>query len=299
MRLIQVTRKQVLACLVACVMLFSYNHFYRIKLQNALNMRGAKVQPQVYEARALTEIARKACKRPPTSRHEILMWIASLLQEHKIEYALHFGTQLGAIHRHDIIPWTCDVDILVPSLFNSNRNPSAKRFFQRLVCDDSGGAAPDRCAPGWCAFGSVGTKVFHIRFNASTMEVCPNSKKSVYMDIYSTMKRGNYETNAVQWPRPKSEEDLVANPSHYLFGSKTGVHPRGVFLSHKDIFPINKTGAVIRKRHYPSVRHPELLMQKLYGKHWDKPDPRFDTSMCKWGWCWTGNGLEYMERNRI
>ena len=107
-------------------------------------------------------------------------WFANLLEANDIEYVLHWGTLLGALRNKSIIPWTCDIDILLPKLLERGEQEngdkrrgrsSTFKFLSELICDDDGGKSPERCA-GFCAFGKVSEKVFHVRFDSGKMEMC-------------------------------------------------------------------------------------------------------------------------------
>ena len=244
--------------------------------------------------RTASALVRAACANPPRTRGEIITWFADLLEENHIDYVLFWGTLLGAIRDGSIIPWTCDVDILIPQLFKPrNKKSRAQLFLEELICDDKGGTEPERCN-GYCAFGKVNKRVFHVRFDPSTIETCPGeSGGTVYLDVYGMMKHGRYKTKGIDWPK-KSDEEARSNPSHYFFGSKYGGSPRGTFMDHREFYPINTTGALLNGRWYPTPRKSEVLMRVQYGKHWRTPDQNFQTNWCGWGWCVTSFGLERM-----
>lgn len=263
------------------------------RLHIGLTSNRPVARPIAVKRRNATALVRAACTHPPRTRGEILSWFADFLEEHRIDYVLFKGTLLGALRGRKIIPWTCDVDILLPRLFvpRSNTKSHARMLLEELICDDDGGAAPERCV-GFCVFGKVNAKVFHVRFDPNTIEACPGeSGGSVYLDVYGMMKRGRFKTTGIEWPE-KSEEEARTNPSHYLFGSKFGGVPHGVFLDYAEIYPINKTGSLIDGRRYPSLRKPKVLIRKVYGTHWRNPDPNFHPNWCRWGWCLTSFGLE-------
>jgi len=79
----------------------------------------------------------------PVTRFEMLVYITSRLDSAEIPYMLTYGTLLGAVRDHSIIPWTEDVDVLLP--FMADDVPRIQKFcavdpcmtFSKFVIDST------------------------------------------------------------------------------------------------------------------------------------------------------------------
>ena len=231
-------------------------------------------RPQSTPPRPVTELARQACLNPPTTRSQMVPWFSDLLKQHDIPFFIAYGTLLGAVRNERVIPWTCDIDFVIPSLQQSRKT---EQFFSDLVCDDEGDD-PYRCMH-YCVLGRTNEPVFHMRFNAETMERCQKRKhdsntennirsnvhtvptspgtprtpqtpgakyglgEPVYLDVYGVLSQETANTKK-GWPSRTAEEQRV-NPSLYMVGSKDNAKKHGHFLTTNDIYPLNMTGAII------------------------------------------------------
>ena len=45
---------------------------------------------------------------------DIVKWVKKFCKEHNLKFALAYGTCIGAVRHHGIIPWDDDIDILLP-----------------------------------------------------------------------------------------------------------------------------------------------------------------------------------------
>ena len=72
---------------------------------------------------------------------DILKRIADFCEEHSINYFLGFGTMIGAVRHHGMIPWDYDIDVLMPRndyerfirLFNEKNTDKDLEVLSRLI----------------------------------------------------------------------------------------------------------------------------------------------------------------------
>jgi hypothetical protein len=257
-------------------------------------------------ARQATPRALQACLAPPQTREAMLVWFTTLLNAHNIRYFLGWGTLLGAIRNQRIIPWTCDVDLILPDLWTSRSQ--ARSFFAEFVCDltddkNTGGAA--NYCDNYCLLGKPNDEVFHLTFNPDkvSMELCRETGSNVavtqfmgggkpaYLDIYSVLNQ-NDRNSKKDWPLPqRTDKERHQNPYIYFVGSKWKGKPSGHFLMHDDVYPLNLTGATVQGKFYPTMRQPEKMLTDVFGAEWRIPDDSWEGSWCLFGWCWTKRGV--------
>ena len=280
--------------------------------------------PAVQTPRLATPAAVQACTNPPRTRLEMLEWFADLLEQNDIPYALLWGTLLGAHRDQQIIPWTCDIDFLLLGELSGKWWSPDITLFEELLCNDDDGAAPQRCS-NFCALGSPNPSFFKVRFNGkhhsygnskdvNVVEQCEGGLKwalrsfmggmwsdlhghgePAYIDVYTLVNERYHLTNPNPWDKDdwpeRTAEERHANPYQYFAGSRDSGFPNGVMFLHDDVFPINKTGATIAGRQYPTIRHPEKMLIDAYGERWQIPDEHWEMRWCFFGWCWTRGRL--------
>jgi len=163
---------------------------------------------------------------------DILSYTADFLEHHNLEYYLTYGTLLGAVRDRDIIPWTADVDIVVPEASSAalrDADPETSPLLQGLTFakERVRGIPPllRGCHPAI--------------YNASHKP----GKSIRYLDIY-----------AVPWIEAK-------DPSKSINSSK---------LFRRDN-PQDKY-VEIRGRKFPGPVPAEEFLTKFYGKNWTTPD---------------------------
>lgn len=225
---------------------------------------GTTTATTVATARQATPRALQACLAPPQTREAMLVWFTTLLNATNIPYFLAWGTLLGAIRNQRIIPWTCDVDLIVPDLGTSR----AKSFFAEFVCDPTDekntGGATNYC-DNYCLLGKPNDSVFHLVFNPDkvSMEPCRETGsnfavaqgmgrgKPAYLDIYTVLSQNDLNSKK-DWPLmpQRTDKERHLNPYIYFVGSKWKGKPSGHFLMHDDVYPLNLTGAIVQGSKY-------------------------------------------------
>ena len=198
------------------------------------------VRHAVLAVSALEALQRKDC---PKTRATMLRWIASDLEEHQVPYFVSYGTLLGAQRENNVIPWTADIDICVPSLIKESTRTV---FSQMATCFD---VEP-----------YIDSDLFHLYSKAADVEVVSHGwlrRSTAYVDVYGAFGRGEAVTS----------EALL-----YLVGSHSARNPDGITLLESLVFPINASGVRIGDRSYAAPRDPEALLEIMYGKEWRTPD---------------------------
>ena len=234
-------------------------------------------------------------RTPPKTKSELLSWFADLLEKDKIAYFVAFGTLLGAIRNQRIIPWTCDVDIVIPDL----RTAKVQQFFEDLACDNTNTKSSKDCDK-YFLLGKPNTFVFHLHVNPKivTMETCTatgsnffakafGSGEPCYLDIYSTLTQGSTDESKKDWPTKYRR----TNPNTYFVGSKWSGKMTGHFMLHDEIYPLNLTGSKVNGRFYPTPKSKEIQLNDVFGKNWRVPDNSWEGAWSLLGWTWSKNGI--------
>lgn len=237
-----------------------------------------------------TPTSSAACRSPPATRGAALAWLADLLEQNNIAYFLAYGTLLGGIRNGQIVPWTCDVDVMIPDL----HAPHVQQFFRDLVCDDQGVGGSARCA-NYCAVGRVNGAVFHLRFNPDVVEVerCPGRGGGRGPKRRPGLRPDGQINNVPGAPIFIDVYALIShNASHlYFVGSKGNGNPSGNVFTSDQIYPLNPTGVSVGGRRYPSPRESEVVLEAKYGRRWRTPDDSWERGWCLSSWCWTRKGV--------
>ena len=195
-----------------------------------------------------------AAERCPSTRLAMLDYIGGRLDKENIEWALLHGTLLGAVRDRSVIPWTADVDVGVYML-SADR---VQDFFQDLELED-----------GSCFTSShrlhhsnVNARVFHLFPRAPVVDTVHfgwgmAQTEGVYLDVYGMEVKEVNENRTGVWQKVR----------------KAGVWQGHLYTYDYDaIFPLNKTGAEVEGRRYPTPRMPNLFLAQAYGVGWRTPD---------------------------
>ena len=188
-----------------------------------------------------------AMERCPSTRIGMLDYIGDRMDKADIEWALLYGSLLGAVRDRSVIPWTADVDVGVKML-SADR---VQAFFQGLEREE-----------GSCFTSShrlhhsdVNARVFHLFPRAPHIDTIHfgwgmMQTEGVYLDVY-----GMYE-----------EESTGKGKKAKIWGSALYTY------DYNAVFPLNKTGAELEGRRYPTPRMPNLFLAQAYGATWRTPD---------------------------
>ncbi|CAE8648145.1 unnamed protein product, partial [Polarella glacialis] len=190
-----------------------------------------------------------ACRSPPCSRDEescrfngncckdfmfeMLVDFSEFLSRNNVTHAVVEGTLLGAIRDKDIIPYTADLDVLVPKAgwkkameINADRNRSRSYY---LMQDPQEPHCARLCAV-WRGM-PVNRAPFNKAFPWDTEQV--GADLSYYMDIYD------------------EDMDFAKSMEHL-------------------IWPLSNVS--IRNKSFPAPREKELYIEARYGPGWKTPD---------------------------
>jgi hypothetical protein len=171
-------------------------------------------------------------ERCPSTRLAMLDYLGNKMNQHNISWCITYGTLLGAVRSHRVIPWTADVDFGIPDL-SDGRVQSVLRNIE-------------------CFYGNVDPNVFHFWSKAPAVHAIHYGflniqSHTVYVDVYGLQKVGGGRVHLV------------------------GMDGEGN-LPENIIFPIRKKGVLLEGKWYPTPNHPEVLLDAVYGVNWRKPD---------------------------
>lgn len=258
-----------------------WRHEQRIYIPRALLPRALPVSSAVPSEPPLWPFDQQ--RRCPRTRLEMLQLFTRWLDGHGVSYFLTYGTLLGSVREGAIIPYTTDVDIAVPALWMGSVQSLLETQLPR--CLETGEEGPNRM-------------VFHIYSRSDDVErlhavspLLPFAKAEPWLDVYNVemCSPGHASTEGV--PPNMQEagspcEEIVATGAReagveyvYLTGlngaaansrkdegdGSSGYVPH---LLYDDIFPINRSGAIVGGEAFASPHRPQALLDVVYGSSW-------------------------------